>query len=448
MRGVNFERGSLRFGQGVALLHEFATTLGLLGGALGLGFARGVAAEIQAQGVGGERELVKAVGAQIGQRHLQRVEPRHERVGNPVVEGVAGGRRGAHGPVVGGHAVELRAHDAHRREGVGRSTHLEVDLAALGALVLHEILRAVVLVEPREDYVVGVEGRGLVGDQRVGAVGAGQCVGDGDGPRVGCDERVVESHIFRAVPAVVAVKVVKGEYAVGAGLEVTDCEAAVLVGLRDAVHREGGDGGVGEVAVHSHHHALGGLEVGSLEHHARNAERVDRGTGGEVGGKAIEHVSLVKVADRVGKIHGVCHVGNHRVAKFHLHPVAVRRHRRRRELHGRYDHLRHGVGDLHVLVEIHTQAVALEVDRSHAGIGIGVARRLRVAGASLGASHAGAGPRHQGQQHRREQLEVGKSVWLHARKITTFFSKGARQKMKTDVKRLKKSPMTLDYNKK
>ena len=109
------------------------------------------------------------------------------------------------------------------------------------------------------------------------------------------------------MPVVVAV--VESEDAVGAGLESADCELSELVGFRHALERKGGYGCVGEVAVDAHYHPLRRFESACLEHHAGDAERVDYIAGGEVHGETVEDVSLVEVADGVGKVDGVGGVG-------------------------------------------------------------------------------------------------------------------------------------------
>ena len=140
-------------------------------------------------------------------------------------------------------------------------------------------MRAVFLVEPCEQQIVGEIVPCLACHHRVGAVTGAQSVGHGDRHGRGGDGQGVECHILRAVPVPVAVAVVDGIHAVVARFQTSDRELAILVGLGDTFQRQGGDGRVGEIAVDAYQHTLRRLEVAGLEHHARYHKGVERVAG-------------------------------------------------------------------------------------------------------------------------------------------------------------------------
>ena len=74
---------------------------------------------------------------------------------------------------------------------------------------------------------------------------------------------------------VVAVYVVDGEYAVFTLRKVADGELTVLVGARNSLHGECGEGGIGQIGVYAHEHALGGFEIVGLKDHAGYSQGVD-----------------------------------------------------------------------------------------------------------------------------------------------------------------------------
>ncbi len=207
---------------------------------------------------------------------------------------------------------------------------------------------------------------------------------------------------------VVAVDVVDGVDAVGAGGEAAHGELAELVGARHALEGEGADGGIGHGvgAVDAYEHALGGLEVLGGEHHAGDAQRIDGGACGEVDGEAVEHVAFVEVFDGVAEVDGVCGGGDECVAQFDAEAASVGADAWRRALHGRHDDFVERVVELYVFVEQNREACGLHAGGSWSGAcgdkdgGLGVAR------AALGAPYACAcrGKERSGGCHERQKM--------------------------------------------
>ena len=159
--------------------------------------------------------------------------------------------------------------------------HLESDAVPLRALILYKILRLVVFVKPCQKYVVGRIHRSCPAHDRVAAVLCLKSVSHGFGAYGRCHGDIKKSDVLAAVPVIVAVVVCQRENAVCTLLQVAYCKLAILVGLCYALHRQSGHGGVAEIGIHAHKHALRRFEIACLKHHAADLQRVDMAAGRE-----------------------------------------------------------------------------------------------------------------------------------------------------------------------
>ena len=318
---VDFE-----LGRGIGLEFEGAFTLLALCGFVGFGGHARTAIDSE-NGVGTRHKIVNGIRCQVGDFHVDTILRDCHGVGEPECERIMSGR-GLEQRIV--HPIDpcgircegvalRRTERADEGQRILRRGEDERETMLFFAIDATEIMALLVLGEVPKDevgrFVGGLQGsadsvdeareKGVEGDgvdaYGVAPKGVSQHLRGGGGH----DESVGKGEVFAGLVEVVAADVVEGIEAIGARADIVDGEIAFFVAAADARERQGGEGGIVEVAVDADHNIGDGVEVLGVEYDARYLERVDVIAGGEREDIVAEGGLLIVVADSGSEIDGV-----------------------------------------------------------------------------------------------------------------------------------------------
>ena len=246
-------------------------------------------------------ENIQRITLRIRQFHLQRILLPHQRIGQPEIDPFPLIRFLGKEPV-GIRRIEIER--LRQRDGIQRSVETYCQQVFLLAFRFQEILPHKVFLEQAQlDIIRKITSIANRPDRIDGQAVFPKRILPGSLFQRRDNDRVVESDLFAwLVELIIAVDIIQTEYTIAARRDITDGELSFVVRTRSTVERQFHKSRIFQVLMQTDRDTGHRFQVFRIQQDTGNFQRIDHITGREGKREILEHILLVIVGDRIGKV--------------------------------------------------------------------------------------------------------------------------------------------------